>query len=315
MKIIFAGTPEFAVPSLQMLIASGHEICAVYTQPDRPSGRGRQLHPTPVKAVALAAGLPVFQPLTLKNDEDLQQLIALNADLMVVVAYGMILTQAVLDVPPLGCINVHGSLLPRWRGAAPIQRALMAGDEKTGVTIMKIVRKLDAGDMLHKEELVIGVQESSNDLYVKLADLGAIGLAKVLTQLENGTLHAEPQDEALVTYAEKLSKAEAVIDWTESADVISRKIRGLNPWPVAETTYQGQVLRIWQAEVVPETTASPLKDWQSCSSGVVNCVNKQFDVATGQGVLRLLEVQLPNGKRMTAQAFLNAHAANGVQLG
>jgi methionyl-tRNA formyltransferase len=307
MKIIFAGTPEFAVPSLHKLIASGHEICAVYTQPDRPSGRGRQLHPTPVKAVALAAGLPVFQPLTLKNDEDLQQLIALNADLMVVVAYGMILTQAVLDVPPLGCINVHGSLLPRWRGAAPIQRALMAGDEKTGVTIMKIVRKLDAGDMLHKEELVIGVQESSNDLYVKLADLGAIGLAKVLTQLENGTLHAEPQDEALVTYAEKLSKAEAVIDWTESADVISRKIRGLNPWPVAETTYQGQVLRIWQAEALAEPTELPV--------GVVSCVNKQFDVATGQGVLRLLEVQLPNGKRMTAQAFLNAHAANGVQLG
>lgn len=307
MKIIFAGTPEFAVPSLHKLIASGHEICAVYTQPDRPSGRGRQLHPTPVKAVALAAGLPVFQPLTLKNDEDLQQLIALKADLMVVVAYGMILTQAVLDVPPLGCINVHGSLLPRWRGAAPIQRALMAGDEKTGVTIMKIVRKLDAGDMLHKEELVIGAQESSNDLYVKLADLGAVGLAKVLTQLENGTLHAEPQDEALVTYAEKLSKAEAVIDWTESADVISRKIRGLNPWPVAETTYQGQVLRIWQAEALAEPTELP--------AGVVSCAHKSFDVATGQGVLRLLEVQLPNGKRMTAQAFLNAHAANGVQLG
>lgn len=307
MKIIFAGTPEFAVPSLQMLIASGHEICAVYTQPDRPSGRGRQLHPTPVKAVALAAGLPVFQPLTLKTDEDLQQLIALNADLIVVVAYGMILTQAVLDVPPLGCINVHGSLLPRWRGAAPIQRALMAGDETTGVTIMKIVRKLDAGDMLHKEELIISDTDTSHDLYLKLADLGAIGLAKVLTQLENGTLHAEVQDEALVTYAEKLSKAEAVIDWTESADVISRKIRGLNPWPVAETTYQGQVLRIWQAEALTELTELP--------AGVVSCVDKQFDVATGQGVLRLLEVQLPNGKRMTAQAFLNAHAANGVQLG
>lgn len=307
MKIIFAGTPEFAVPSLHKLIASGHEICAVYTQPDRPSGRGRQLHPTPVKAVALAAGLPVFQPLTLKNDEDLQQLIALKADLMVVVAYGMILTQAVLDVPPLGCINVHGSLLPRWRGAAPIQRALMAGDEKTGVTIMKIVRKLDAGDMLHKEELDISDTDTSHDLYVKLADLGAVGLAKVLTQLENGTLHAEPQDEALVTYAEKLSKAEAVIDWTESADVISRKIRGLNPWPVAETTYQGQVLRIWQAEALAEPTELP--------AGVVSCAHKQFDVATGQGVLRLLEVQLPNGKRMTAQAFLNAHAANGVQLG
>jgi methionyl-tRNA formyltransferase len=315
MKIIFAGTPEFAVPSLRMLIDAGHDICAVYTQPDRPSGRGRQLHPTPVKAVALAAGLPVFQPLSLKTDEDFQQLVALQADLMVVVAYGMILTQAVLDVPPLGCINVHGSLLPRWRGAAPIQRALMAGDEKTGVTIMKIVRKLDAGDMLHKEELVIGSYDISSDLHDKLAQLGAIGLAKVLPQIENGTLHAEPQDEALVTYAEKLTKAEAVIDWTESAKVIARKVRGLNAWPVAQTMYQGQVLRIWQAEVVPETTASPSEDWQSCSAGTVRCVDKHIDVATGHGFLRLLEVQLPNGKRISAPAFLAAHPVDGVQLG
>ncbi len=306
MKIIFAGTPEFAVPSLQLLIASGHDVCAVYTQPDRPAGRGRQLHPSPVKTVALAAGLPVFQPLTLKTDEDYQQIAALNADLMVVVAYGMILTQAVLDLPKLGCINVHGSLLPRWRGAAPIQRALMAGDEKTGVTIMKIVRKLDAGDMLHKEDLIIGEHDTSSDLYNKLAELGAIGLAKVLTQLEDSTLHAEPQDEALVTYAEKLHKSEATIDWTESADVIARKIRGLNPWPVAQTTYQGQVLRLWHAEALAETT--------NLAVGVVSCVHKKFDVATGQGMLRLLEVQLPNGKRMAAQAFLNAQDANGVTL-
>jgi len=307
MKIIFAGTPEFAVPSLQALIASGHEVCAVYTQPDRPSGRGRQLHPTPVKAVALAAGIPVFQPLTLKTEEDFQQLVALKADLMVVVAYGMILTQAVLDVPPLGCINVHGSLLPRWRGAAPIQRALMAGDEKTGVTIMKIVRKLDAGDMLHKEELVIGAQDTSSDLHDKLAELGAVGLGKVLIQIENGTLHAEPQDETLVTYAEKLTKIEAVIDWTQSAEVIARKVRGLNAWPVAQTIYQEQVLRIWQAEPLVESTNLP--------AGTVRCTNKHIDVATGQGSLRLLEVQLPNGKRISAQAFLAAHTVNGVQLG
>lgn len=307
MKIIFAGTPEFAVPSLQMLIASGHEVCAVYTQPDRHSGRGQQLHPSPVKTVALAAGIPVFQPLTLKTDEDLQQIVALKADLMVVVAYGMILSQAVLDVPPLGCINVHGSLLPRWRGAAPIQRALMAGDEKTGVTIMKIVHKLDAGDMLHKEELLISPHDTSNDLYPKLADLGAVGLAKVLTQIENGTLHAEPQDEALVTYAEKLHKEESTIDWNEPAAVISRKIRGLNPWPVAQTEYQRQVLRIWQAEAIDESTDLPV--------GVVRCMNKYIEVATGQGMLRLLEVQLPGGKRMTAQAFLNAHDVDGAKLG
>jgi methionyl-tRNA formyltransferase len=265
------------------------------------------LHPSPVKALALATGIPVFQPLTLKTDEDLQQLAALNADLMVVVAYGMILTQAVLDLPPLGCINVHGSLLPRWRGAAPIQRALMAGDEKTGVTIMKIVRKLDAGDMLHKEELAISSQDTSNDLYLKLADLGAIGLAKVLTQLENGTLKPETQDESLVTHAEKLDKSEATIDWTQSAEAISRKIRGLNPWPVAQTDYQGQVLRIWQAEALDETSDLP--------AGSISSAHKKLDVATGQGIVRLLEVQLPSGKRMTAQSFLNAHAVNGVKLG
>jgi len=307
MKIIFAGTPEFAVPSLKMLIASGYDVCAVYTQPDRPAGRGRHLQPSPVKTVALAADIPVFQPSTLKTDEELQQLAALNADLIIVVAYGMILTQAVLDLPPLGCFNVHGSLLPRWRGAAPIQRSLMAGDEKTGVTIMKIIRKLDAGDMLHKEELVISDTDTSHDLYQKLANLGAIGLAKVLTQIENGTLHAEVQDEALVTYAEKLDKSEATIDWNDSAIVISRKVRGLNPWPVAQTDYQGQVLRIWQAEALNETSDLP--------AGTVSCEHKKMDVATGQGLLRLLEVQLPNGKRMTAQAFLNAHTVNGVKLG
>ena len=307
MKIIFAGTPDFAVPSLAMLIASGHEICAVYTQPDRPAGRGRHLQPSPVKTVALAAGIPVYQPLTLKTDEELQQLAVLNADLIVVVAYGMILSQAVLDLPPLGCINVHGSLLPRWRGAAPIQRALMAGDEKTGVTIMKIIRKLDAGDMLHKEELEISDSDTSSDLYQKLADLGATGLAKVLTQIENGTVHAEVQDEALVTYAEKLDKSEAVIDWNESALVLSRKVRGLNPWPVAQTDHQGQVLRIWQAEALAEISDLP--------AGTVSCEHKKMDVATGQGLLRLLEVQLPGGKRISAQAFLNAHDVDGVKFG
>lgn len=307
MKIIFAGTPEFAVPSLQTLIASGHDVCAVYTQPDRPAGRGRQLHPTPVKAVALAAGIPVFQPLTLKTDEDLQQLVALKADLMVVVAYGMILTQAVLDVPPLGCINVHGSLLPRWRGAAPIQRALMAGDEKTGVTIMKVVRKLDAGDMLHKEELAISDTDTSHDLYLKLADLGAIGLAKVLKQLEDGTLHPEVQDEALVTYAEKLDKAEATIDWTQSAEVISRKIRGLNPWPVAQTTYKGQILRLWQAQAFPEN---------DLAAGVMRrSSDRSIEVGTGQGIVRLQTVQLPNGRPINDYEFLNAHTVDGVQLG
>ena len=307
MKIIFAGTPEFAVPSLQMLLASNHKVCAVYTQPDRPAGRGRHSHASPVKELALKHEIPVFQPLTLKADEDLQQFIAFNADLMVVVAYGMILTQAVLDAPKLGCINVHGSLLPRWRGAAPIQRALMAGDEKTGVTIMQIVRKLDAGDMLHKEEYDIGASDTASDLYDKLAELGAIGLSKVLAQMDAGTLHAEPQNEALVTYAEKLTKSEAIIDWTQPANTLALKVRGLNAWPVAQTLYQGKVLRIWQAEAVATDTV--------LEPGLVSCQNKNMDVATGKGLLRLHEVQLPGGKRMTAQAFLNAHPMNGVKLG
>jgi methionyl-tRNA formyltransferase len=307
MKIIFAGTPDFAVPSLKMLLASRYEVCAVYTQPDRPAGRGRHNLVSPVKALALKHEIPVFQPLTLKSDEDLQVLKSLNADLIVVVAYGMILTQASLAVPKLGCINVHGSLLPRWRGAAPIQRALMAGDEKTGVTIMQIVRKLDAGDMLHKEEYVIDADDTASDLHDKLAELGATGLSKVLAEMEVGVLHAEPQDESLVTYAEKLTKTEAVIDWSQPASVLALKVRGLNAWPVAQTLYQGLVLRIWKAEAIAADT--------DLEPGIVSCPNKSMEVATGKGLLRLQEVQLPGGKRMSARAFLNAHDVNGVKLG
>lgn len=307
MRIIFAGTPEFAVPSLRMLLASKHEVCAVYTQPDRPAGRGRKMQPSPIKELALSAGIPVFQPLTLKPEADLQQLHDLNPELMVVVAYGMILPQAALDSPKFGCLNVHGSLLPRWRGAAPIQRALMAGDEKTGVTIMRIIHKLDAGDMLHKEECAITSQDTSGDLYVKLADLGAVGLEKVLAQLESDTVNAEKQDENLVTYAEKLSKTEAELDWKQPAEQLDRIVRGLNPWPVAQTLYKGQILRIWQAEAL----ASDIK----ADFGTVSCTNKTLDVATGDGLLRLHEIQLPGGKRMPVQAFLSAHHAHGVKLG
>ena len=307
MKILFAGTPEFSVPSLQALLDSNHTVCAVYTQPDRPAGRGRREQISPVKELALKHGLPVIQPLSLKNEEDLQVLKSFNADLMVVVAYGMILTEAVLESPRLGCVNVHASLLPRWRGAAPIQRSLMAGDEVTGVTIMRIVRKLDAGDMLHKEEYVIQAQDTASDLHDRLAELGAIGLLKVLPDLENGTILAERQDESLVTYAEKLTKIEAVIDWTEDAKTLALRVRGLNAWPVAQTDYQGNVLRIWQAEaILTETSLEP---------GVVSLTNKNMDVATGNGFLRLHEVQLPGGKRLSTQAFINAHEVNGVKLG
>jgi methionyl-tRNA formyltransferase len=307
MRIIFAGTPDFAVPSLAMLLASKHEVCVVYTQPDRPAGRGRKLQPSPVKELALSAGISVIQPISLKPEVDLQQLADLKPDLMVVVAYGMILPQAALDIPRLGCINVHGSLLPRWRGAAPIQRALMAGDEKTGVTIMRIIHKLDAGDMLHKEEYAITEKDTSGDLYDKLAALGAVGLEKVLAQLESGSVIGEKQDENLVTYAEKLTKVEAELDWTQSAEQLARKVKGLNPWPVAQTLFEDKILRVWQAEAI----ASDFK----ADPGTVSCTHKTLDVATGNGLLRLLEVQLPSGKRLPIQAFLSSHHANGVKLG
>jgi len=225
----------------------------------------------------------------------------------VVVAFGMILPQAVLDVPKYGCLNVHASLLPRWRGAAPIQRALMAGDAETGVTIMRIVLKLDAGDMLHKEVIGIGSEDTAGDLHDKLAALGPVGLEKVLRQVESGTVEAEPQDEALVTYAAKLEKSEAALDWTRPADALDRQVRGLNPWPVAQTLYRGEALRIWRAE--------PIFGNAAAEPGRVSCAHKQMDVATGKGWLRLHEVQLPGGKRMSAQAFLNAHDIDGLTLG
>lgn len=306
MRIIFAGTPQFAVPSLQRLIDLNQDVCAVYTQPDRPAGRGQQVQFSPVKSLALAHNIPVFQPLSLKNEDDFKFLQALNADLMVVVAYGMILPQSVLDAPRLGCINGHGSLLPRWRGAAPIQRAIMEGDAQTGVTIMHMVKKLDAGDMLHKEVYTIKPTDTSADVHDVLSVLSAEGIEKVLPQIENGALTIEPQDENSVTYAQKLTKDESRLDWTQKADVLVRKIHGLNPWPMAHTLYQGNPMKIWQAQVLNES--------HTLQAGQVRATHKTFDVATGQGFVRIHELQLPNGKRMSASAFLAAHEVNGWVL-
>ncbi|KAF3977571.1 MAG: methionyl-tRNA formyltransferase [Methylococcales symbiont of Iophon sp. n. MRB-2018] len=307
MKIIFAGTPDFAAPALQQLIESKHQVCAVYTQPDRPAGRGRKPSPSPIKNLALSVNIPVFQAETLKTAEDLKLLSSFEADLMVVVAYGIILPQAVLDVPKLGCINIHGSLLPRWRGAAPIHRAVMAGDLSTGITIIQVIKKLDAGDMLYKEQCTIEPYHTSSDLHDKLAELGAMGLLKVLDQIENGTAVASQQDESQVTYAEKLDKKEALINWKQSALEIDRQVRGLNSWPVAQTLCQGKVLRIWKAAISSDTFSLP--------AGTVVQQNKRVCVCAGQGVIDLLEIQFPGKKRMNIQAFLNAQSIDGVVLG
>lgn len=307
MKIVFAGTPDFAVPTLQALLSSAHSVCAAYTQPDRPAGRGQKLTPSPVKKLAESAGIPVFQPENFKNPEAVQQLAALDADLLVVVAYGLILPQVVLDIPKRGCINVHGSLLPRWRGAAPIHRALLAGDSKTGITIMQVVKKLDAGDMLYKAECPIDAAATSSDLHDQLAQMGAEGLIKVVAQIADGSIIAEPQDEALVTYAHKLEKQEAIMNWQDSALELDRKVRGLNAWPVAQTLYAGQVLRIWRSQVLDKPASHP--------PGTICAAEHHFDVSTGTGMLRLLEVQLPGGKRIGGKDFMNAHPTQQIVLG
>jgi methionyl-tRNA formyltransferase len=307
MKIIFAGTPEFAVPPLKMLLDSQHTVVAVYTQPDRPAGRGQKLKESPVKELAVSQGIPVYQPLSLKNSEDQEQFRFHQADLMVVVAYGLILPKAILTIPRLGCINIHASLLPRWRGAAPIQQAILAGDAITGITIMFVEPRLDAGSMLHKAECLIGPHETSGELQNRLSHLGAKALEEVLPAIEMGTVHPEIQNEAEVTYAAKLEKQEAQLDWTLPAIHLDRQIRAFNPWPVAETLFRGIALKIWKAEVLNEAVQA--------EPGTVLSGKKTLEVATGQGVLRILEVQLPGGKRLPIEAFLNAHSLQSERLG
>ncbi len=307
MKILFAGTPEFALPSLHMLLDSEHAVVGVYTQPDRPAGRGRKDRASPVKDLALAHGIPVCQPPSLKAEDEQAKLRSFGVDLMVVVAYGLILPKPVLEIPMLGCVNVHGSLLPRWRGAAPIQRAVYAGDTETGVTIMYLEPKMDAGPILMKTPTPIQSLETSADLYDRLAVLGADSLRQCLSGIEHGTLIAQPQDESLATYAAKLEKGEAAMDWTLPAAVLERRVRAFNPWPVAETVYRGDTLRVWLAQALDENPPGV--------PGEVLPNRKTLDVITGKGLLRLLELQLPGGKRLAASDFLNAHPMNGLRFG
>lgn len=306
MRIVFMGTPDFAVPSLQALINAGHDVCAVYTQPDKPQGRKQILTAPPVKTLALEHDIPVFQPNTLKNEDEQARLRELAPEVIIVVAYGKLLPKAVLDIPPHGCINVHGSLLPRWRGAAPIQWAVIAGDEMAGVTTMQMAEGLDTGDMLLTYETKVGEKETAGELFDRLAQSGAELLTQTLVKLDEIT--PRPQDDAQSCYAHMLDKQMAVIDWSKSAHEIDCLIRGLNPWPIALTTLSGERLKVFAAE----------KAAGNGEPGTVLEANpkKGLTVACGEGALKLTEIQLVGGKRMKATDFLRGHAIEvGTKLG
>jgi methionyl-tRNA formyltransferase len=299
LRIIFAGTPDFAARHLQALINSEHQIVGVYSQPDRPAGRGKKLKASEVKALALEHDLPVFQPQSLKTDEALEELNSLNADIMIVVAYGLILPKAILDAPRLGCLNVHGSILPRWRGAAPIQRAIWAGDQQTGVTIMQMDEGLDTGDMLHISRCPIDNTETSASLYTKLAELGPDALIDTINRLANGEITPEPQNDTDANYAKKLSKDEANIDWSMDAEQIERNIRAFNPWPVCFTQMSGNTVKIYQANVVE----------QSGAAGTVLASDKNgIVVACGKHALSIGELQPQGKKPMAINDFLNGRS-------
>ncbi len=301
MNIIFAGTPDFAAEALKALLASAHNVIAVYSQPDRPAGRGRKLQPCAVKALALQHNIDVYQPVSLRNAEAQQQLRALNADLMVVVAYGLILPTAVLQAPRLGCINIHGSLLPRWRGAAPIQRAIEAGDEQSGVTIMQMDEGLDTGDMLLIRKCPIHATDTAQDLHDRLAKLGSEAMLDTIELLANGSAQPEPQDDALANYASKMSKAEAQIDWTKSAIDLDRQIRAFNPWPICQTRLDDKVVRVWAATTQPQSS--------DAEPGTVIAAGKDgLDVATGDGVLRLSKLQFPGAKALAVSDLINSRS-------
>lgn len=305
LNIIFTGTPDFAAQHLQALIDSPHNVIAVYTQPDKPAGRGKKLQASPVKQLAEQHQIPVYQPKSLRKPETQAELTALHADVMVVVAYGLILPQAVLDAPTYGCLNVHGSLLPRWRGAAPVQRAIWAGDKQTGVTIMQMDAGLDTGDMLHKVFCDIDLQDTSADLYHKLAEIAPNALIEVLNHLTDGTFTAEPQDDTQSNYAEKLSKEEAKLDWQLSAGQLERNIRAFNPWPMAYlqlTDEQGnpQTLKVYQATVLPSVSQTP--------GTIISADKNGIQIATADGVLNLLQLQPAGKKPMSAQDLLNGRA-------
>jgi len=313
LRIIFAGTPDFSVAPLQTLLDSEHEVIAVYTQPDRPAGRGRKLTASPVKQLALKHDIPVYQPLSLKDAEAQAELKALDADLMIVVAYGLILPQVVLDAPRMGCLNIHASLLPRWRGAAPIQRAIESGDKETGVTIMQMDAGLDTGDMLLKIHTEITPDDSAQTLHDRLSRIGCDALMQTISGLLNGSITPEKQDESLVTYAEKMTKEEALINWQEPAQKIIRKIQAFNPWPVAFTEFQEKPLRIWLARL--STAEEEAEITSKAQPGEVVALTKQgMFIATGDDPICIQQLQPAGKKAMPAYDFAQARNLLGSQF-
>lgn len=310
MRLIFAGTPDFAVPALDALVRAGHEVIAVYTQPDRPAGRGRKLSLSPVKVRAQALDIPVEQPESLKSAEAQSTLAAFKPDAMIVVAYGLLLPQAVLDIPKYGCLNIHASLLPRWRGAAPIQRAIAAGDTESGVGIMQMEKGLDTGPVLLEKHTSISGSETGGSLHDRLAVLGAEAIVEALGGIAEGGLQPQPQDSAQATYAHKLTKQEAELDWAQPADVLARQVRAFDPWPVAFTRLGNETLRVWSA--VPMSKAGST----TTPGEIIAASGEGIDVATGDGVLRITRLQPPGKRPMNAAEFLNGHPlAPGARLG
>ena len=313
MRIIFAGTPDFAAIALQALLDAGHNIIAVYTQPDRPAGRGRQLKPGPVKALAMEHDIPVQQPVNFKEMDSIETLKNYTADLMIVAAYGLLLPKSVLEAPTHGCLNIHASLLPRWRGAAPIQRAILAGDTETGITIMRMDEGLDTGDMLLKLATPIEAHDTGGSLHDRLAELGGKAILMALDKiygkqiLSAQSLQPEKQDEKLASYAKKLTKVEAWIDWTRPAIEIDRQIRAFNPWPTCQSKLADKIIRIHEAHILDQTSPGSAKP-PANNSGEILAYSKQgIDVLCGQGQLRLTQCQLPGNRAMSVADLHNGH--------
>ncbi len=297
MKIVFMGTPDFAAGALKSLIEAGHEITAVVTQPDKAKGRSQELLPPPVKVVALEHGIPVLQPVRIKRPEEVEKLKQYPADIYVVAAFGQILSQEILDIPEFGCLNIHASLLPKYRGASPIQHVIIDGEEKTGITIMQMDAGLDTGDMLYQKEIAISPKDTYASLHDKLMVLGGEAIVEALPLLEQGKLVPRKQEDALSCYAHLIDKTMGELDFTKSAEILDRLIRGLNPWPSAYTTYHGKQLKVWEAE--------PVESPKAGKPGEILAVEKDAVlVAAGSGALRITSLQLSGKKRMSAHDFL-----------